>query len=319
MGLRQIWRVWGLCFLLVAAPWGHAEDIPAPPQPGVRHYIELPPGGLTTFLRWYPTRVPLVSHHRGGPVPGSAENSLEAMQNALLYGPGLMEVDVAQLGDGTLILMHDDTIDRTTTGAGRIEDLAWDEVAPLYLRDEQGKATSQRVPKLWDALRWAQGRSILTLDIKKGTDFFAVAKIVEESQAQDYVIAISYTLEQAEQFHEVAPWMPLSVTIRNDEELRAVLASSLDKSKLLVWTGTRLLSEQHYQSIHAHGWKVIVGTLGNPAYSMDSQFARAGNDKRYLDIYNLGADIIATDRFWAVQQQIRNPNIFVFSQSKTYR
>lgn len=319
MRSKKIRGILGLFFFVLVAPWGLAEDVPPPPKPGVYHYIELHPGGLRSFLRWYPTRIPLVSHHRGGPAPGFAENSLEAMQNALQYGPGLMEIDVAQLGDGTLILMHDDTIDRTTTGAGALSGLKWEDVAGLYLLDENGRKTGQKVPKLWDALRWAQGRSILTLDIKKGTDFRAVKKMVQDSQAQDYVIAISYTLEQAMLFHQIAPWMPLSVTIRNAEELENVLSSSLDKSKLLVWTGTRLLPKQLYEAIHSKGWKVVVGTLGNPTYSLDGQFSRSGEDKKYLDIYTLGADVIATDRFWAVQGQIRNPNIFVFSQSKTYR
>jgi len=295
-----------------------AEDVPSPDGDSY-YYLEVPPGGLAEFFRWHPLRIPLVSHHRGGPAPGFAENSIEAMQNALRYGPGLMEVDVAQLADGTLILMHDNTLDRTTTGMGDVADTSWSDVQSLTLVDAEGKQTGHKVPRLSDALRWATGRAILMLDIKVGTDFSAVVREIETAGATDYAVAITYSLEQALEYQEIAPDMMMTVTMRNTEELAAVEASELNKDTIVAWTGTRLTSKDFYQMLHNRGWRVIVGTLGNPAYSIDSQIRQAGQDSRYLDILNLGADIIATDRFWAVQSQILNPNIFVFTRSKLYR
>lgn len=296
-----------------------AETIPAPPDPAAYHYIELPAGGLPDFMAWRTPRIPLISHHRGGPMPGYPENAVETMQHALRYGPGLMEVDVAQLGDGTLILMHDDTVDRTTTGSGSLEMLNWDAVSGLRLVDEEGARTNFKVPLLEDVLKWTVGRAILTLDIKRGVDFNRVAEAVKRTRAGDYVVIITYSLEQAEAYNAVAPDLMQTVTIRNTEELTAVLASDLKKDRILAWTGTRLLAEQHYAALHAQGWRVVVGTLGRRGTSIDSQILATGDDRRYLEIYGMGADIIATDRFWAVQGQIRNPNIFVFSRSELYR
>jgi glycerophosphoryl diester phosphodiesterase len=314
-------HVLGLIWLLLCAVHNPAaaEEVPLPPTPAAHHYIEIPSGGLKAFMAWTPMRIPLISHHRGGPAPGFPENAIETMQNALRYGPGLMEVDVAQLGDGTLVLMHDDTIDRTTTGSGRLEDLSWQDVAPLYLEDASGQRTGFRVPKLEDVLSWATGKAILTLDIKRGVDFTKVVAAVEAAGAQDYVIAISYTLEQALAFQKAAPNMMQTVTMRNADELAAVLASGLTRENIVAWTGTRLAGESHYQAIHSQGWRVVAGTLGSRETANANQILKAGNDGRYLEIYAMGADIIATDRFWAVQAQVRNPNIFVFTRSRLYR
>ncbi|NVJ99101.1 MAG: glycerophosphodiester phosphodiesterase family protein [Alphaproteobacteria bacterium] len=315
-------RTPGLIFVLFAhiSVWVgacFAEDVP-PPSSDAHHYIEIPPGGMPSFLKWRSVRVPLVSHHRGGPAPGFPENALETMQNALLYGPGMMEVDVATLGDGTLVLMHDDTLDRTTTGAGALSSMTWDQVKTLYLRDESGKSTNFRIPRLVDALRWAVGRAILTLDIKRGTDFERVARLIAETGAGDYVIAISYSLEQAQSFAETAPDLALSVTIRSLAELDAVKNSNLPQDRLIAWTGTRVQPQSLYDDIHAEGWKVILGTLGSPSTSLDAEFARMGVPGRYLELFQYGADVIATDRFWAAQSEIYNPNLFFFIRQRIY-
>lgn len=288
-----------------------AENVLEPPSDAY-HYMEIPPDGLPSFLAWRPVRLPLVSHHRGGPAPGYPENAIETMQHALRYGPGLMEVDVAMLGDGTLVLMHDDTLDRTTTGKGAISDATWEYVSKLFLVDEAGNRTDFRVPRLMDVLKWAVGRVILTLDIKRGTDFARVAAEIDATRSRDYVIAISYSLDQARAFHAVSPVLALSVTIRNQEELDAVLSSDLPTDRLVAWTGTRIVPGEIYNAIHKQGWRVIVGTLGNPSTSMDGEIYRSGSQGRYLQIFQYGADIISTDRFWAVQNEIRNPNLFFF-------
>jgi len=305
-----------LVLAFILAGLAVAETVPAPVSPDVRHVIHIPEGGLKAFLRWTPTRIPLVSHHRGGPAPGFPENAIETMDNALKYGPGLMEIDVAQLADGTLILLHDNTLDRTTTGTGAAAGKNWQEVKSLRLKDQTGQVTNFRVPLLTDVLRWSKGRAILTLDIKPNTDFSAVVQAIEETGSQDYVAAIAYTLDQALQFHRQAPNMPITVTMRTIDEINAVESSGIPSDNIVAWTGTKLLPPSLYQTLHGKGWRVIMGTLGRGSNAIDNQIAANDNDKRYLDIYQSGVDIIATDRFWAVKSQITNPNLYYFIQRR---
>ncbi len=289
-----------------------AETIPAPVDDNARYYIEIPKGGLLDFFKYTPMRVPMVSHHRGGPVPGYPENAIETMDNALKYGPGLMEIDVAQLKDGTLILMHDYTLDRTTTGTGKFKDVTWDYVKTLNLKDNEGRMTAYKVPLLRDVLLWAKGRAIVTLDIKRGTDFKKVVQLVEETASADYSVAIAYTLKQAIAFNKIAPDMPITVGMMKQDDITAVKNSGIPTNRVIAWTGTREKSAKFYNDIHRNGWRVIMGTLGRPNSSIDGQIAANDNDARYIDIFRKGADVIATDRFWAVKNQINNPNFYFY-------
>lgn len=302
-----------LAVLSLTTTFVAAEDVPPPINPNVQHVLSVPAGGLVEFLKRPNNPVPMVSYHRGGPAPGFPENSIEAMRNALSYGYGLMEIDVAQLKDGTLILMHDDTLSRTTTGEGAVRQQTWDDVKDLYLKDNDGKVTSYRIPRLRDVLLWAKGRTIVTLDFKRGVDFAKVAAMVEETGAQDYTAGISYTLDQAITYNRLAPNMPLSIGMSSDDDIAAFDASGIPSDLVLAWTGTRLRDPAFYKKLHARGWRVLVGTLGWRPTSIDNQIKAGTSDVSYRDIMEMGADVIATDRFWAVQKEISSPNLFVFS------
>ena len=76
-------------------------------------------------------RLSLVSAHRGQKDPLAAENSLASFAETIDRGPIFIEIDVARSADGVLMLMHDATLDRTTTGTqqtavsiGELADLA---------------------------------------------------------------------------------------------------------------------------------------------------------------------------------------------------
>ncbi|MGX7835704.1 glycerophosphodiester phosphodiesterase family protein, partial [Campylobacter fetus subsp. venerealis] len=79
------------------------------------------------FYSWTSDRIPMVSAHRGGPYPGFPENAIETFANVLEYTPAIIELDVAMTKDGVLVLMHDDKLDRTTTGKGSVSDATYSE------------------------------------------------------------------------------------------------------------------------------------------------------------------------------------------------
>lgn len=301
-----------LIAFFIASP-ALTEVVPAPNDQSVRHYLKIPAGGLRAFLKRPAFSLPMVSHHRGGPAPGFPENSIEAIDNALKYGFGIMEVDVAQLKDGTLILMHDDTLARTTTGQGALKNMNWDDLKNLHLKDNDGNVTTFRIPKLSDVLLWSIGRAVLTLDIKRGTNFKRVAELVEETGAQDYSAAIAYTMKQAKAFHRLAPNMPMSIGLSDDDDIAAFDESGIPSDLVIAWTGTSLRTKQHYSKLHARGWRVIVGTLGRPERSIDGKILSGTSEVSYTDIARRGADIIATDRFWAVQAEIANQNLGIYN------
>jgi glycerophosphoryl diester phosphodiesterase len=93
------------------------------------------------------------------------ENSLMAIQKSIDIGVDIVEIDVKVSRDGVPFLMHDRTLDRTTTGKGDPEAFTWKELQELFIIDK-GKRTSFKIPSLRDALSLAHGKILVDLDLK---------------------------------------------------------------------------------------------------------------------------------------------------------
>ena len=92
---------------------------------------------------------PLILGHRGASV-ARPENTIAAFAHALDLGAGGIECDVQRAADGALVLIHDDTLDRTTDGTGVVGDLPWSALAGL---DAGG---GNPIPRLADLFAWAR-------------------------------------------------------------------------------------------------------------------------------------------------------------------
>ncbi|MEM1410563.1 MAG: glycerophosphodiester phosphodiesterase family protein, partial [Pseudomonadota bacterium] len=90
------------------------------------------------YLSCLEGRAVVVSAHRGGPAPGYPENAVETFVHTLSQVPALIETDVRETKDGVLVLMHDDTVDRTTTGTGAVASMTLQAIKDLYLVDNEG-------------------------------------------------------------------------------------------------------------------------------------------------------------------------------------
>ena len=107
---------------------------------------------------------PAVVAHRGG-ARLWPENSLTAFRGALALGVDLVELDVHQTRDGEVVVVHDATLERTTTGHGAVGDLPWPAVAAAVIRG----TTDEPPPRLSDVLALLGPSSAgLLLEIKNG-------------------------------------------------------------------------------------------------------------------------------------------------------
>ena len=77
----------------------------------------------------------------------------------------MIELDARPTSDGILVLMHDNTIDRTTNGSGAVGDYSYQQLQQLYLKDAAGNLTNERIPTLEDALKKGKGKVYFNLDI----------------------------------------------------------------------------------------------------------------------------------------------------------
>lgn len=133
----------------------------------------------------------LVVSHRGD-WRNACENSVQAIEYAIDMGVDMVEIDLARTKDGVLILLHDNTLDRTTTGTGRPEDHTLAEIKALQLRNGCHIKTIHKVPTLEEALLAAKGRIMLNLD--KAFDYFdQVMELLEKTGTTNLVVMKSDT------------------------------------------------------------------------------------------------------------------------------
>ncbi|MFT6335289.1 MAG: glycerophosphoryl diester phosphodiesterase [Halioglobus sp.] len=105
----------------------------------------------------------IVVAHRGD-WRHAPENSLQAIQNCIDMGVDMVEIDVRRTKDGHLVLMHDETIDRTTNGTGRVEKNTLAQLKELRLLDGLGIKTEHQVPTLEEAFLVTKDKILVNLD-----------------------------------------------------------------------------------------------------------------------------------------------------------
>lgn len=233
----------------------------------------------------------LLAAHRGGPAPGFPENAVETLDHALSNAAFIMEVDVAETRDGVLFLMHDDTLDRTTSGTGAVADMDWADISALDLVDNEGTVTGFHPPRLTAALDWAvRHGAILELDRKDTTSFRAIVDAVREAGAEANVILITYDDAQARQVARLAPGLMMTAGLDD-----AALDGWLNPQTLIAWTGTSSPDPALWAALAEADIESAFGTLGAEGERLDDQYWEDGDPSEYSQLARDGLTLLATD------------------------
>jgi glycerophosphoryl diester phosphodiesterase len=128
----------------------------------------------------------IVVAHRGD-WRNAPENSLQAIQNCIDFKVDMVEIDVRETKDGQLVVIHDQTLDRTTNGKGLVKDWTLDSLKTLYLKDGLGQTTPHKIPTLKEALELSKDKILINLD-KSYNIFDKCFEIIKETGTQDQVI-----------------------------------------------------------------------------------------------------------------------------------
>lgn len=105
----------------------------------------------------------MIFAHRGN-WRNSAENSIQAFQDCINEGLDGIEVDLQMTKDSVLVIMHDETLDRTTTGSGKVSDYTIDELRKLRLLTPIGVKTRQTIPTFEQVLLLAKDKILIQVD-----------------------------------------------------------------------------------------------------------------------------------------------------------
>ncbi|WP_161604521.1 glycerophosphodiester phosphodiesterase family protein [Roseiconus nitratireducens] len=241
--------------------------------------------------------LPIVSAHRGGAGAGYPENCIATFEHTLSKTFSMLEVDPRLTRDGEVVLHHDATLDRTTTGSGRVADKTLAELKQLRLKDSEGNVTDDRIPTLDEALEWARGKTVLVLDQKDVPLKTRIEKI-QQHDAESFAMLIVGNLADVKQVHRIAPDIMMEVMVPNRQKLKAFDQSGVPWSHVIAFLGHQPPTQPElYQLVHQRGGSTMVGTSRNLDQEVaDKRIAQVpAAAEAYRDLIARGADIVETD------------------------
>lgn len=129
-------------------------------------------------------RQPLVTSHAAcrGHAP---ENTLAGIESAIKLGADAIEIDVHTTSDGVVVLLHDDTVDRTTDGTGDIREMTLESARRLDAGARQfaPKFAGARIPTLAEVIALTKGKVLLQIEVKQAQIEEQVAQAVRDANA----------------------------------------------------------------------------------------------------------------------------------------
>lgn len=148
-------------------------------------------------FREYRSRFSVVAHR--GASGYEPENTLRSIRRAIEMGVDAVEVDVRLTADGYPVVIHDETVDRTTNGTGRVDEMTLDEIRSL----DAGKG--ERIPLIEEVLNEVNGKVFLYIELKVVEAALPVLDRVLERDMLDEVLFISFLPEALARVKERAP------------------------------------------------------------------------------------------------------------------
>ncbi len=223
----------------------------------------------------YLAGAPLLMAHRGGAAL-APENTLAAFGQAVdVWRADALELDVRATADGRIVVIHDDTVDRTTDGTGPVASFAWDALRELdagyRFLDPSGEPTHRgrgvRVP-LFEEVLEACPRVRINVETKERAATRGLLEVIRQHGAQHRVLfAASHEPDRAEARGYEGPWGASAQQIRRFYLLYRLplcggYTPGVDALQVPdVWQGRRVVTPRfvevaHRKNIAVHVWTV---------------------------------------------------------------
>ncbi len=254
--------------------------------------------GLRELFGYTGESMHFVSAHRGGAEEGFPENCIATFEHTLEHTFAIMEIDPRYTSDGHIVVHHDATLDRTTTGRGPVAEMTLAQLKELRLKDAAGRVTEHRIATLDEVLEWARGRTILVLD-QKDVPVEARVRKIEEHRAEAFAMLIVYSFKDARRCYDLNKDIMMEVMIPNRAKVREFDETGVPWSNVIAFTGHTPPEDAGLRDmIHARGACCMVGTSRNLDLELVEKEAGGYESVggRYRGLLERTADVIETDR-----------------------
>jgi glycerophosphoryl diester phosphodiesterase len=276
LGLATVLVLVGVVLILIARP--------APPHP--------------FFARF--ERYPLVMAHQGGNQLWP-DNTLYAFERATALGVDVLEMDVHGTADGELVVIHDDTVDRTTDGSGAVREHTLTEIKTLDAgyrwTDDDGQTFPYRgqgvtVPTLAEVFD-AFPDMPMNIEIKQVEPTIAepLCRLIRDAGMAEQVLVASFHEEALGEFREACPEV---ATATGENEVIALFALSKIFFEGAYSPAARAVQVPEYRS----GLHVLTPRFVDAAHRRGLQVHpwTVNEEEQMQRLIDLGVDGIITDR-----------------------
>jgi len=246
---------------------------------------------LQQYFKYTGKNTPVVSGHRGGMIKDYPENSIETFNNTLQHTPAFFEIDPRLTKDSVPVLMHDVTLDRTTTGTGKLSDYTYAELQKFRLKDPQGNATKYKIPTLKEAILWSKGKTVMNLD-HKDVPLEMTAKMLKECKNEVIMLTI-HSPEQARFYLNDNPDRMFSAHILTKKAFDEYEKEGIPWKNMIAYIGPAFQPENKVllDLLHAKGVMCMISAA--PSY--DKLPNPAERAEHYRETFTQGADIMESD------------------------
>jgi glycerophosphoryl diester phosphodiesterase len=201
--------------------------------------------------------------HRGASAE-FPENTLIAFAAAITAGADMCELDVQRSADGALIVMHDDSVERTTDGKGKVAALKLETIKRLDAGTWfASRFAGERVPLLSEVFELAHGHCALNIELKAPEVAAQVCDLIGEWHTEQSTLISSFDWHELAQVRRIAP------------ELRIGLLASRGPSRLLeaavkmkaaaINPSFELITAEYCDRAHRNGLAIYTWTVDDPA------------------------------------------------------
>ncbi len=235
---------------------------------------------------------PRIAAHRGGALLW-LENSLDAYRQALALDVDYVETDVHLTADGEVVVLHDATLDRTTSGAGAVGAARTGDLRRLQLRARDGSLSHEPIPTLGELLDLVRpSRAELLLEIKvdhrdrryPGIEENVLALLRERSLAARTIV-MAFEAPTIERVRQLDPTIRTALLVERRRGARApddVVQQAQAAGATVLGIDRRLLNAAVMTAARRAGVRVAAWTVNDEA------------DLRR--VIGLGVDIVISDR-----------------------
>jgi len=214
-----------------------------------------------------------VTGHRGA-AGLEPENTLRSIRKAIELGVDRVEIDVRVTKDNYLVVIHDETVDRTTNGHGHVKDLTFNEIRRL----DAGKG--ERIPTLEEVLSLTKEKVTLQVELKAREAAEPTVCLIERNNAEREVVITSFMHELLKRVHDLNPTLRTGALFFDVQG--NVCQRALDIYSEAIHVYYRNVNSKLVEEAHRRGLKVVVW---NPDELEEMK-----------EMISLGVDVIGTNR-----------------------